>query len=146
MGRKHFGKCFQKPSTSRVVKTRDCVVKTSKILNVYTFVTKGLTSRPRDFGEAMAMIEAEADSLMQFVSSRENRPMPPAVEINIQEEDLNTPDSPHEPPDSHPAVSSAEPQSTAMNEASVTEAQGAEQSEESPMETDKAGKQESTLA
>jgi len=53
----------------------------------------------------MALLEAEADAIMQYVTARRGGSSgshTPAVEINIQEgEDSNEPDSPHVPPPVH---------------------------------------------
>ncbi|WAR27034.1 HUWE1-like protein [Mya arenaria] len=95
----------------------------------------GASSRHlRDIGEAMALLEAEADAIMQFVTRRRDgsNHAPPAVEINIQDagEDGNDADTPHVPPPVHGAVGLG---------AEEEGAGAAEQEGEAPMETDKPG-------
>ncbi|XP_053377275.1 E3 ubiquitin-protein ligase HUWE1-like isoform X3 [Mercenaria mercenaria] len=111
----------------------------------------GTGSSNRDFrhlGEAMALLEAEADAIMQFVNNRrEGTAAPaPAVEINIRDTDNNTPDTPHVPPPVHGSVGLASQQGTsqegevvAQGAPTTAEASGGEQTGETPMETDKPG-------
>lgn len=98
----------------------------------------------------MALLEAEADAIMQFVNNRrEGATAPPAaVEINIRESsDSNTPDTPHVPPPVHGSVGlatqptgSQEGEVVAQGEPSTAEQTGeAVASGETPMETDKPG-------
>lgn len=89
----------------------------------------------------MALLEAEADAIMQFVTRRSSSRYQPAVEINIQdsaEVGDNEPDSPHVPP-VHGSVGLAGQEGEAPSESSQRET-------EAPMETDKPGKYWNTFS
>lgn len=86
----------------------------------------------------MALLEAEADAIMQFVSRRREggSRFQPAVEINIQDSGEigdNEPDSPHVPPvHGSVGVGGQDGEVVAQGEPSQPDA-------EAPMETDKPG-------
>ena len=106
----------------------------------------GPTNRDlRHLGEAMALLEAEADAIMQFVNNRRegtSAAPPPGVEINLRDSDNNAPDTPHVPP-VHGSVGLAGQQRDSQEEevvaqgAPTAEATGGETTDEAPMETDK---------
>jgi hypothetical protein len=95
----------------------------------------------------MALLEAEADAIMQFVNNRRDGTAavpPPAVELNLRDSDNNTPDTPHVPP-VHGSVGLAAQQRDSPDEEVVAQgppaagATGGDTTGESPMETDKPG-------
>jgi len=88
----------------------------------------------------MALLEAEADAIMQFVSRRRegSTRYQPAVEINIQdsgEVGENEADTPHVPP-VHGSVGVADQEEDVVAQA---EAEPSQENTEAPMETDKPG-------
>ena len=78
----------------------------------------------------MAMLEADAEAIMQLVSRRHR-----AVANN---EESNSPDLPDTPPVIHGAAGQAQGQSSSEGQGQSEGAAGSQQ--ESPMETDKPGK------
>lgn len=95
----------------------------------------------RNLGEAMALLEAEADAIMQLVTRRReggNR-FQPAVEINIHQDagefGDNEPDSPHVPPPVHGSVGLGGQDGEVVAEGEASRGEEAE----APMETDKPG-------
>lgn len=100
----------------------------------------------------MALLEAEADAIMQFVHRRRdgNSSNASGVEININDGDgANTADTPHVPP-VHGSVglggqNAQQRESEESAESVEPESASGEQSGETPMETDKPGVYNSTL-
>ncbi|XP_060587198.1 E3 ubiquitin-protein ligase HUWE1-like isoform X3 [Ruditapes philippinarum] len=136
-----------------IIQLRDAARTANKKKKIGTGTTP--TNRDlRHLGEAMALLEAEADAIMQFVNNRRDGTAavpPPAVELNLRDSDNNTPDTPHVPP-VHGSVGLAAQQRDSPDEEVVAQgppaagATGGDTTGESPMETDKPGTSSETEA
>ena len=103
----------------------------SLALNNWALTNAFVATDARDLqqiGEAMAMLEADAEAIMQFVSRRHR-----ALANN---DESNSPDLPDTPP-VHGAVGQTQGQSSNESQGQSEAATGSQQ--ETPMETDKPG-------